>query len=600
VPSALGVAARDFNQFANTVAAELRELWDRFTRTPQLPPGETTPTLPPLASRQNMGVCFDANGYFQPCASVPSTTISAGSGITFTGTNPTTISITPTPTTVSPVIPSRAVATTLDLHTLGLIQTGGYAAGGDGGGGHYVQVGSQSFCGPYTDTSAFQDSVGTWFKLSEPLEFNIRQFGAKQDSVYGVSGTDDTAAVQSAFRCAGVQTGAGDDVGGGAGKTVRVPAGWSLISSVVTIPNQVPVVGVCPICNGFDMATAFATNTHFFILGDQFTQTDVAASQSRGSAGNLTLNASSQWYRGGTIYLLHPQVPAIYSASTNTGVNFTFSGTDRFGNAQTDTIAGPAAGGVANSTKFWSTITQASTNGATGGNVSIGFPQIATFGTRLENLELFSGNINATQFSTSVNNPSSPTPTAGLLGNAMAYSNSAQHTGGVKNVKIFAGNRNALFIEMGVGGASNITIDDLESFNQGNCGSCASNNSQIKLAYNGDILVPLNRIVMGGPGAGGGVAAKGIEVDGGRVQIFNSHAEGMAIGHFISFSSINTGSVVMQNITGGSAMTDSILIDNLVPSNSVYISAAYPNGATHTINNRGTPVTGNQMPWTLY
>lgn len=90
-----GVGARDLNQIITDIIAQNREFWDRQTRTLQAPPGETLNVLPPAASRASQGMCFDSLGNVAPCVSIPSSTFAAGTGIIFTGINPTTISATP-------------------------------------------------------------------------------------------------------------------------------------------------------------------------------------------------------------------------------------------------------------------------------------------------------------------------------------------------------------------------------------------------------------------------------------------------------------------------------------------------------------------------
>jgi hypothetical protein len=94
-----GVPARNLNQALTDIIAMQRENWDKTNdvtgRAVLARPGETLALLPVLANRQNMGACFDSGGNLTSCVSVPSTTIAAGSGISFTGTNPTTIATTP-------------------------------------------------------------------------------------------------------------------------------------------------------------------------------------------------------------------------------------------------------------------------------------------------------------------------------------------------------------------------------------------------------------------------------------------------------------------------------------------------------------------------
>lgn len=92
-----GVAARDLNQALTDIIAQNRETWDRGNdisgRSVRVPPGETLAVLPPVASRANMGLCFDSSGQISPCIGASTGTFAAGNGVTFTGTNPTSISV---------------------------------------------------------------------------------------------------------------------------------------------------------------------------------------------------------------------------------------------------------------------------------------------------------------------------------------------------------------------------------------------------------------------------------------------------------------------------------------------------------------------------
>jgi hypothetical protein len=91
-----GVSARNLNQVITDIIAQNREIWDKTNdvsgRALLARPGETLALLPVLASRQNMGACFDSGGNLTSCVSIPTGAFAAGSGITFTGTGPTTIS----------------------------------------------------------------------------------------------------------------------------------------------------------------------------------------------------------------------------------------------------------------------------------------------------------------------------------------------------------------------------------------------------------------------------------------------------------------------------------------------------------------------------
>lgn len=89
-----GVPARNFNQTITDLVAQNRETWDRFFRVPRVPPGETLNLLPPLSGRASMNACFDSGGNLTSCVAIPSGSFAAGTGIIFTGANPTVISST--------------------------------------------------------------------------------------------------------------------------------------------------------------------------------------------------------------------------------------------------------------------------------------------------------------------------------------------------------------------------------------------------------------------------------------------------------------------------------------------------------------------------
>jgi hypothetical protein len=104
-----GVPTRNFNVVLSDIIAQNRETWDKINdvtgRAVLGIPGETMALLPAKASRQNMGACFDSNGNLTSCVSIPSSAISAGNGITFTGTAPTVIATNPA-TIAAAVVPA--------------------------------------------------------------------------------------------------------------------------------------------------------------------------------------------------------------------------------------------------------------------------------------------------------------------------------------------------------------------------------------------------------------------------------------------------------------------------------------------------------------
>ncbi|MDE2096321.1 MAG: hypothetical protein KGL39_03680 [Patescibacteria group bacterium] len=95
----------------------------------------------------------------------------------------------------------------------------------------------------------------------------------------------------------------------------------------------------------------------------------IAHSQTPGGAGNLTLNGDL--VSGGVANLVVAQRVAIHSAADDTGITWTVTGTDRFGNAQTDSFAG-VNNGYAYSALDFLTVTQIAISGAAAGAVTAG------------------------------------------------------------------------------------------------------------------------------------------------------------------------------------------------------------------------------------
>ena len=104
----------------------------------------------------------------------------------------------------------------------------------------------------------------------------------------------------------------------------------------------------------------------------------ICAAQTTSGAASLTLNGAgvtdsvASWgtNAGATI--------SVYAASSNTGVTFTFTGTDLFGLSQTATLAGPGAAATVNTTEYFVTITAVSVDAAITGNAEVGWTRPAT------------------------------------------------------------------------------------------------------------------------------------------------------------------------------------------------------------------------------
>lgn len=95
----------------------------------------------------------------------------------------------------------------------------------------------------------------------------------------------------------------------------------------------------------------------------------IAQSQSAAGAEDLTLNGAL--VSAGTATMGAAQIITITSAADDSGVVFTITGTDADGVAQTEEVTGANAS-TATSAKYFKTVTQVATDGATTGNVTVG------------------------------------------------------------------------------------------------------------------------------------------------------------------------------------------------------------------------------------
>ena len=86
-------------------------------------------------------------------------------------------------------------------------------------------------------------------------------------------------------------------------------------------------------------------------------------------SGNLTINGALA--SGGSCTFDAGRIVTILSAGDDSGDTFTVTGTDVNGDAQTEDITGANAG-TATGTKYFKTVTQIATDGASAGNVSAG------------------------------------------------------------------------------------------------------------------------------------------------------------------------------------------------------------------------------------
>ncbi|MCP4613023.1 MAG: hypothetical protein GY845_30385 [Planctomycetes bacterium] len=95
----------------------------------------------------------------------------------------------------------------------------------------------------------------------------------------------------------------------------------------------------------------------------------ISVAQTTAGAANLTITGA--YASGGVATTDVPRHVSIYSSGNLSGVTFTVTGTDRFGNAISEAITGPSNATVIGLYNF-KTITQVAASGAVGTNVEVG------------------------------------------------------------------------------------------------------------------------------------------------------------------------------------------------------------------------------------
>jgi hypothetical protein len=565
-----GVSARSINQVVTDIVAMLREVWDKINdvtgRVVRAPAGETLATLPPAADRASMGACFDSGGNLAPCLGAPSGSFVPGGGITFTGTGPTTIS-TPTfvagngisftgsnPTVISAggasngalFLPSRAAAALLDLHTAGVVSTGGYASPGDGGGATFKNVGSAPFIDSFIPagnlpipTGGSSYTNGTYFGV--PLAGGT---GSGAIAMIVVSGGIVTSVIitgtgGNGYTVGDILTTAATNIGGtGGGFTAQV--------SSVTVPKG---------------SFTDASGKHFQIIPDAGNSLNVLQF---GAAGNF-LEATGE--AGATNDQPAIQAALNYAAAGN--------GTIDAGGVSGTTILVPGGRGflvcngllVPGGVNFYGhsqtgTLLKECTTDGSIHFITLGDPQThqTAFMTNIHDMTLFGGGSATT-----------------ANGFAMIYSRSDQSGEAVKNVAIYSTNRMCIKYEIGDGGVSAFGIHNVY------CVPNGQTSPQVAMDLSGSFGFFVGDgtfFSVGGPQWTGSAISIG---NGGTVEIAGVHYENLTTAIAYDGTVSQPALLNVHDNIGQVALTNFVVIKNgSVPGN-VLISTFAPNGTACSV-----------------
>ncbi|PYB71264.1 hypothetical protein DMY87_18040 [Rhizobium wuzhouense] len=136
----------------------------------------------------------------------------------------------------------------------------------------------------------------------------------------------------------------------------------------------------------------------------------------------------------------------------------------------------------------------------------------------------------------------------------VVYTEAAQHTGGVDNVLIYSGGRTCFRANAGYGGATYLTVKNLETANFGasQLPEGTQANPQVVLNYSSAMIYAENMVTQGSSEAeyAGGSTAKGCVVGSGYVTFRNYHVEQVATGIEVNVKTAY-GHVRVEGATGG-------------------------------------------------
>jgi len=588
-----GVAARDLNQVLSDLTAQLRENWDKTNdvtgRAVIAPPGETLAMLPIAANRLNQGACFDNLGNLAPCVSVPSSTFTAGNGINFVGTNPTTISTATyaagnginfsgsNPTTISvsassgtPIISTRAVAATLDLSAYSVVMTGGYGLPGDGGHATFKNIGSAPFIDSYITTftvtggSGYTNGsyYGNLFSIGDkPFAIGLVTVAGGAFTAVDVSGTPSgQCAVGDVLAFVGSAAAVGGVTGG-------MPAGGTGGSITVTGCSQPLGSFTDAVGTRFQIVTPTGANAFQFGAKGDWNGTDAGTTDNFNSLQALLWYAgfkSSYPYDGGGFWGGVAHIPQ---------GSFMVCGTGLKPLIVPNGVKAQGAHGTASAIKFctaWDTGTYQVTLGDNNWHFACFNPSLYHLGLRSDS---------GTQY--------------------MVYSNCGQDFAGVYQTYIYSngasGTRPCIHYEKGFGGSTVFVIRDVGCSVNANSAQIWLGNTIASGMNLGSTMVEVTNVSGGANSAptGNHQTQTSLLIQGGFVNVFRYHFESTAGGITVDVGATgNAEHITITNVNGGGLPVYApcpgliILTGANIPGNTTLSQVQATGGAcTHTVSN---------------
>jgi hypothetical protein len=451
---------------------------------------------------------------------------------------------------LNPVLPSRAVAVTLDLSAFNAVQTQGYTSPGDGGGALFRNNTTAAYLDvqPLTGTIS---AAGTGYVNGSYTGVPLANAGTcRVIANVTVAGTAVTGVTLIGLKGTGCKatdvTSTGNTNLGGSG------SGFTWTVSTVSSPTGsfADTAG-----NHFQITVDAGNDPNLLQFGAKGDWTSAAGDASATDNATPFTNAQvfvsggvgsidAGGYTGGTVI-----VPR--GAFKICGGVITADGSDLRGVSPTASV-----------------LKQCDSDSAATHFVTICNPQTlkACFGGSISNIQLFAG-------SGSANSNIS-----------MIYTNNSQQLKIVDNVTVYSQKRMCLFGETGYGGAANFVSDTLFCTVSG----ISTQSTAIAVTYGAAAITLTNTIVE----SGSAFANNGLLITSGGVwSVRGWHSENIATPIFVNVPSANT-TIELMAITGGNNCTSVVTRQGGSTANITVLGRIHPNGCTNAINNAGAFTTG--------
>jgi hypothetical protein len=449
---------------------------------------------------------------------------------------------------ISPILPSRTIAATLDLSAFNAITTQGYASAGDGGDATFIKT-----SGRFLDTvvsSGTISAAGTGYTngsyLYVPLTGSATGI-ATYANVTVAGGVVSAVTIldvngRGAASLAGdVLTTANANIGGtGSGFT------WTVSTVTTALASFTDSAG-----NRFQYVVGSGININprqfsckFDWLGVDATATDDGACLQ----ASLNFASITRYVRqdfGGTLASTRVMLPA-GTAKICQGLVLP-GATQLFGQGPFNSIIKVCDSGLSSGTHI---ITACDINA-----------HVACFGPQIGQLGINAFNA------------------AGSNNTYAIFSNAAQQARFIDNVNIYSGARGCVGYDVGYGGAALVTVYDL--FCTINTGS-ANSGVTIGATTGTTIIKFFNSIIESG---GAGLTGNAFNILNGVVHIDGFHSEGITNGINVNITTA-THSLVVMNATGGANCTQLVTLQGTnIAGNFAIFNAIKQGACTNLVNN---------------